>query len=611
MSFGGESNWTSVVNQSLRESKRNIHLINQKNAILSRSSDYPLREQPQFSPRFDRSFYNETASSSSSRNFFDTQASDARFQQIMNGSNSSNYLHDQRIDGLRNERKDSLFDQRKDSVNQDLLQSLAQRLSELENMKSSTMKYQASSVPFSHPVPQPGAIVPQDRINLENKLNALEQTLSLFQLKVDQQSNELKENKKSYDFLHSLFIKQSEEIDFLKREVDVRRSTSLKAENAVRQHENWQGGIESELSNLKQSFRSFDRRGKDHEELLQTVLLRSDLDSGVYFDRVVKSVSSTVMSQLSSWRNNVEKGLSNTSTIPALTSGQPTPPDSNSGLDESKLNAYIDAQILKALGLKLHTLHNELEEQIFNKTLFEVRNDLKRTHTEVLERFQQNATENENTSYSSSSPLRLLEQSVQELELKVTDIVFNLQTLQSHCETHQRNIQLEVSALSSQVEHLFESNETILTSARERASGLEALVRTSDVQCKDFIVKAVNEMRDEARQHVNSANDEQRVLEKRVNGVEKLMEMVIASQAESKKALSASIAASPEVKKIQTLADNMDKVNAALHTLQIEAVSGGERVEDMLDRMTRGEEQVREDINQQRESLAHLKDEVC
>ena len=75
-------------------------------------------------------------------------------------------------------------------------------------------------------------------------------------------------------------------MEILRRESEVRRSATVKTESALRQSESWRVELEGEVALLRQSLRSVERLGRDHDEFIKTAVVRADLDAGVYFDRL-------------------------------------------------------------------------------------------------------------------------------------------------------------------------------------------------------------------------------------------------------------------------------------------------------------------------------------
>ena len=352
----------------------------------------------------------------------------------------------------------------------EVLTSLQHRLALLEQDMSHKPHY---PLPYSSSLP-PNAPYSDTRLmELEQKLNRATAQMEKLSIDLNESRQELQASKRSQG-------KLQEELDALRGEVELRRTQSLRTETSLRQQEAWRNEVEADVAALRQQLRFNERLTKDHEELLRAAVMRSDLDSGVYLDRLSASIQRGVLNSLAGLKTQRDLSSAMTDNLPTTSALE----DHKEGLDD-KVQSYLDAQLQRSVELAVQFLRSQLEESILNRALFELRNELRDVKTECSNRISSLAVaagvvESGQSAGSLAgmniNSVRILEKSLASLELKVDTFESNIRSARNQSELQEKSVRAELTALQGRVDDCLAFSESQLTLAKERASNLENLV---------------------------------------------------------------------------------------------------------------------------------------
>ena len=304
----------------------------------------------------------------------------------------------------------------------------------------------------------------------------MEERLRLTIDRMERVSQGMHEARMDCESLRRANVKLQEDVEALRGEIDLRRSQALRSEAALRQQEAWRNEMEAELASLRQQTRFNERLAKDHEELLKTVLIRSDLESGVYLERLSSSIQRSVVGSLAGMKIQPDAA--------SLLESVPSSIDKES--QDSRFQLQLESQIHSKVELAMHTLQAKLEESVLAKALFELRNEIRDVKADCSNRIARIAAtlgvvEGETSpgmlSNMSTHSVRILEKSLASLEYKVDTFESNIRSAKTQSDLQEKSFRAELATMQGRVDDCIAFAETQLSLAKDRASNLENLVK--------------------------------------------------------------------------------------------------------------------------------------
>ena len=252
---------------------------------------------------------------------------------------------------------------------------------------------------------------------------------------------------------------------------------------------------------------------------------------------------------------------------------------------DERLRDYVTGRVEESVELALHRAATQLEEQVFSRTLFEVRAELRTGRDECLGRIARVAAAvgldpEGGGEAGRGSAVRTLEGELRGALVRLEGVETREASGRTQAEVQERAARAATTALQQRVEDCYLASEAMVGVARERAAGLENLVRQADLQHRDALARCQAELTSLLEAAADQWTEEQAAHKRRVVVVEKLVESLVDKIGQVRRDVQSTIAATPEYKRLQQLGGVLDRINADVAELQSTSITLTNAVED-------------------------------